>query len=174
MAIITKQAQAIAINRQIWLTYLISQNKRLCLWHQRLAHVSNAQVVKVFKLVEGIDLGPTEEYNLVEVFMDSEDLDDSGSDSQSLLEKETGSSSACQIKANTNDNDLLDKLCTPCMGSKLTQVVWRNKSMIPIIEKFEEVHANLWGPHDPPSQFGNTYTAILICEHMRKTWNLYL
>lgn len=88
-----------------------------------MAHVSNIRVVRASKLVESIDLGPTEEYDLAEVFVDSEDLDNSGSDPQSPLEKETDSNSTRQIKANTDDNDLLDKLCTPCIGNKSTQVV---------------------------------------------------
>ena len=41
-------------------------------------------------------------------------------------------------------------------------------------EKLEEVHADLWGPHDPPSRSGSIYAAILLCEHTRKLWTLYL
>ena len=74
----------------------------------------------------------------------------------------------------TKDSDVLDKLCTPCVGSKSTQVIQRNKSMTPTTDKLEEVYANLWGPHDPPSQSGSTYAAILMCEHTQKTWTLYL
>ena len=74
----------------------------------------------------------------------------------------------------TKDSDIFDKLCTPCIGSKLIRVVQRNKSMTPTIDKLEKVHADLWGPHDPPSQPGSTYAAILICEYTRKTWTLYL
>ena len=40
--------------------------------------------------------------------------------------------------------------------------------------KLKEVHADLWEPHNPPSCSGNTYSTILICEHTRKTWILYL
>ena len=46
--------------------------------------------------------------------------------------------------------------------------------MTPTSNKLEEVHADLWGPHNPPSQSGSTYAAILMCEHTRKTWTLYL
>ncbi len=41
-------------------------------------------------------------------------------------------------------------------------------------EKLEEVHADLWEPHHPASRSGNTYAAILMCEHNRKSWILYL
>lgn len=46
--------------------------------------------------------------------------------------------------------------------------------MTPTTTKLEEVHADLWGPHDPPSQSGSVYVAILMCKHTRKTWTLYL
>lgn len=46
--------------------------------------------------------------------------------------------------------------------------------MTPTTSKLEEVHADLWGLHDPPSQSGSAYAAILMCEHTRKTWTLYL
>lgn len=62
-------------------THLVSKNKRIRLWHQRLAHVSNSRVVKASKLVEGINLGPAKEYDLTEVFVDLEDLDNSGNES---------------------------------------------------------------------------------------------
>lgn len=52
--------------------------------------------------------------------------------------------------ARQNDNEM-DKLYTPYIGSKSTQVVRQNKTMTPITEKLEEMHADLWGPHDPPS-----------------------
>lgn len=45
--------------------------------------------------------------------------------------------------------------------------------MTPTTNKLEEVHADLWGPHDPPSQSGSAYAAILMCEYTRKTWTLY-
>ncbi len=40
--------------------------------------------------------------------------------------------------------------------------------------KLIEVHADLWGLHDSLLQLGSTYAVILICEHIRKTWTLYL
>lgn len=46
--------------------------------------------------------------------------------------------------------------------------------MIPTTSKLKEVHADLWGPHNPPSQSGSVYAGILMCEHTRKTWTLYL
>lgn len=127
-------------------------------------------MIKASKLTDGIDLDLAKEYNPAEVFVDSEnsDADSSGDDSQPKH------SVARQFKADTDNINALDKLCAPCVGSKLTRVVRRNKSMTPTTSKLEEVHADLWGPHDSPSQSGSAYAAILMCEHTRKTWTLYL
>ena len=46
--------------------------------------------------------------------------------------------------------------------------------MTPANVKLEEVYADLWGSHNPPSRSGNVYTAIFMCEHTKKTWTLYL
>ncbi len=46
--------------------------------------------------------------------------------------------------------------------------------MTTITNKQEEVYADLLGPYDPPSQSESIYIAILMCEHIRKTWTLYL
>ncbi len=46
--------------------------------------------------------------------------------------------------------------------------------MTPTKEKLEEVHADLLRPHHLASRSGNIYAAILMCEHSRKTWILYL
>ncbi len=46
--------------------------------------------------------------------------------------------------------------------------------MTPTTNKPEEVHADLWGPHDRPSQSESVYAAILIFEHTRNTNTFYL
>ena len=165
------QPRAMAITGQGRLTHFVSQNKRIRLWHRQLAHISNARVVRASKLVDGIDLdNNNKEYNPAEVLIDSDDSDMSelsDPDEEPLTQhpsaKATPTTVVRQIR--TEDSDVLDKLCTPCVGSKSTQVVRRNKSMTPTTDKLEEVHADLWGPHDPPSQSGSTYAAILMCEH---------
>ena len=47
----------------------------------------------------------------------------------------------CQIKI--EDFDILNKLCTLCVESKLTRVVNQNKSKTVISHKLEEIRANL-------------------------------
>lgn len=152
-------------------THLVSQNRRIRLWHRRLAHINNARVVRASKLVDGIDLGPQDaEYDPADVLIDSDDSDASDLSDTSTPEV---TATANQTIA-TDDSDVLDKLCTPCVGSKSTRVIRRNKSMTTTTSKLEEVHADLWGPHDPPSQSGSFYSTILMCKHTRKTWTLYL
>lgn len=164
-------------------THLVSKNKKIRIWHRRLGHASNARVVRTSKLVDGIDLDGNK-YDPTEVFIDSDTEDENDTinlDNSSNLdfpstardfvanatvtEQETPSSS------NTSD---FDQLCGLCVGSKSTSIVIRNKPMTTTKEKLEEVHADLWGPHHPASRSGNTYAAILMCEHTRKTWILYL
>lgn len=67
----------------------------------------------------------------------------------------------------TPDNDF-DSLCTPCIASKRTRVVVRNKAMTEAKEKLDEVHVDLCGPHSPP------YAAILVDANTRKSWVAYL
>ncbi len=177
---ISMQPKAMAIHGRGRPTHLVSQNKRVRLWHRRLAHISNARVVRASKLIDGIDLGRdgNEGYDPAEVLIDSDNSDaSSASDFEEVPTMPSGAEAtqaAIVSQAKTDDADILDKLCTPCVGSKSTRVVRRDKSMTATSNKLEEVHADLWGPHDPPSQSGSTYAAILMCEHTRKTWNLYL
>lgn len=55
----------------------------------------------------------------------------------------------CQMKI--EDPDILNKLYTSCIGSKLMRIIRRNKGMTITSNKLEEVHADLWRPHDLPS-----------------------
>lgn len=60
-----------------------------------------------------------------------------------------------------------------CIGSKQTRLVQR-KAMASTKLRLEEVYADLWGPHQPYSLSGKIYAAILICEHTRKSWVLFI
>ena len=74
----------------------------------------------------------------------------------------------------TDSGSDFDEIYKPYIGSKQTRVVCRQKPMTSTNKKLEEVHVDLWGPHDPASLSGSVYAAILICEKTRKTWVLYL
>ena len=46
--------------------------------------------------------------------------------------------------------------------------------MTPTTRKLQEVHADLWGPHDPASISGKNYVALLLDKFTRKSWILLL
>lgn len=164
-------------------THLIRKNRKIRIWHRRVEHVSNTRVIRAStSLVNGIDLQQAK-YNPSEVFIDLDkseyDTDEDNNPNQSDKQKDADQALTFQTSAldpaleTSTINPDLKKLCTTCIASKSTRTVKRHKSMTPANEKLEEVHADLWGPHDPPSRSGNAYAAILICEYTQKTWTLY-
>lgn len=174
MSVRNLKPKAMAISGRGRPTHLVSTNKRIRVWYGRLAYTSNARVVRTSKLTDGIELNTSNnEYNPIKVRIDFDDSDASDSDSKdagSVIQHLAQTIASCK----ENDLDNLDKLCTLCVDSKSTRVVRQNKSMTVTTEKLEEVHADLWRPHDSPSRYGSIYSAILMCEHTRKTWTLYL
>lgn len=62
-------------------TYFVCRLKRICLWYQPLAYVSNTQAIRASKLIYNIDLGLTKEYDPIEDFIDSDNLQDPGDNS---------------------------------------------------------------------------------------------
>lgn len=70
MTVVNERSKAMAIIGWGQLTYLVSQNKSIQLWHQQLGHISNAHRVKAFKLVDSIDLDiKNKEYDPKEVLL---------------------------------------------------------------------------------------------------------
>lgn len=107
-----------------------------------MAYISNAQVVKAFKLVKNIDLGFAKEYDLTKVLIDLDNLDNSRNNF--WMKPTLDLNSAYYIKIDIiDDNNVLDKLYIPYVRNKLTWVVRRNKSITLIINKFEKVYVDL-------------------------------
>lgn len=131
-------------------------------------------------MVNGIDLQRAK-YDPSEFFINSdkseygadEDEDNDPKQPTTLQGEKKQEDLAPTFQSSALDPDL-ENLCTTCVASKSTRTVKRHKSMTPTNEKLDEVHADLWGPHDPPSRPGKVYAAILMCECTRKTWSLYL
>lgn len=74
--LVRPKAKAMAITGRGQPSHLVSQNERIRLWHRRLAHASNARVVRASKLVDGIDLDYSDkEYDPAEVLIDSDNPD---------------------------------------------------------------------------------------------------
>lgn len=129
-------------------------------------------------MVDGIDLQQAK-YDPSKAFIDSDESEHYTDDNQ---DADTATAPAPTFQTSALDPALessaidpdFEKLSTTCVASKSTRTVKRHKSMTPVNEKLEEVHADLWEPYDPISRSGNVYAAILMCEHTRKSWTLYL
>ena len=121
-------------------THLVSKNKKVQIWHRRLGHASNARVIRASKLVDGINIKDNE-YDPTEVFIDS---DTENNDDTSGTPIVSGPTAPPELAASASEtNSVFDHICGPCVGSKSTRVVIRNKSMTPTRERLEEVHTNL-------------------------------
>lgn len=136
-------ARAMAIRGRGRPSHFESQKKRIRLWHRRLAHANNTRVVRVSKLINGVDLNLAngKEYDPSEIFIDSYDSETSANENKSpnnsilqpgpapVLPIDTMTSALnpiCQTKE-YEDIDTIVKLCTPCVGSESTRSVRRNK-----------------------------------------------
>lgn len=59
----------IALRRKRWLIYLVSQNKKIRIWHLRLSYASKTKVICASKLVDGINLDLDSKYNPEEMLI---------------------------------------------------------------------------------------------------------
>lgn len=147
-------------------THLVSKNKKVRVWHQRFGHASNARIVRASKLLTGMENFNNNSYDPTDVYSDSEQ-------SEFEYECDHDNEAKASLLAPPPDKDF-DSICTPCIASKQTRVVIRDKLMTESSEKLEEVHVDLWGPHNPPSLSGKTYAAILLDAKTWKSWVMYL
>ena len=172
--------QVMAVRKQGRLTYLVSKNRKIRIWHQWLRHTSNSMVIRILVLVDGINLQQAN-YDLSEVFVDSNKLEHNTDEKNKLDNQDVNPVAEIvftfilQILLINPDlyPDLeslaidLDhnKLCTIWVTSKSTRTGKRHKSMTLESEKLKGVHADLWGPYNLPSRSGNMYAAILMCKN---------
>ena len=86
------------------------------------------------------------------------------------LEFESDSDKLSPInKAMELNIDGVEELCEACIKSKYIRIV-KSKKMTLITKRLEEIHANLWGSHDPASISSKNYVALLLDEFTRKSW----
>lgn len=130
MAIINKRPKTMAIIEQDQLTHLVSQNKRIQLWQPQLRHISNTRIVKVSKLVDGIDLNmKNKEYNPAKVLFNSDDSNDSNKfnpnndKAPSLTDTSVSSPETAVIQQTTSDPNNFNKLYISCIGNKSSQTI---------------------------------------------------
>lgn len=132
------------------------------------------------KLVNGINFNTIDkEYNLAEVLIDFEDpnifdIDDIKTTSElspSLITQRTRLIMNVELLVIINSayqfNNRIDKLYSLYIRSQLILIVIRkNKSMMPMMQKLEEVYIDFWSLHNPQLQSGGIYTSILIYKHI--------
>ena len=94
-------------------TYLLSSNLQIQLWHRRLGHASNARVVQVSKLVDGIDLG-----EITTEPIDKPQSSDSEPESDSDVDKPFPINKTMELNI-----DDVEELCKACIESKHTRIV---------------------------------------------------
>lgn len=134
--------------------HLISRIKKVRIWHQRFGYASNAKIIRALKLLDGIgNLGG--EYDLADIYSNSEAFNvqecfnsPNDSDPQNPKPEDTSSNnlqteSTDKLRISKITNSDLDKICEPCVESKQTQVVRRQKLITPTEEKLEEVQVDL-------------------------------
>ncbi len=111
-------------------THLVSKNKKVRIWHRRPGHASNARVIRVSKLVDGIEI-EDKEYDPTEVFIDNDTEDDNNTLGGLIIsDPNAPPKHPSDIAANASEtNSDLDHICGQCVGSKSTRFVIRNKNM---------------------------------------------
>ena len=144
-------------------TYLLNFNPQIRLWHRRLARTSNARVVQVSKLVDEIDLG-----EITKEPTDKPQSSNSKPESDSDVDKPSPINKAMELNI-----DGVKKLCEACIKSKHTRIV-KLKKITPTMRRLQEIHADLWGPHEPVSISGKNYVTLLLDEFTRKSWIILL
>lgn len=141
-------------------TYFQSQNPKTRLWHRRFGHASNARIIQASKLVDGIDLNEEEPTNANE-----EQHSSSGSESDENIDSDVDKPAPIHEAINVNSEM---ELCDTCVESKNTKIV-KSKRMTPTTRRLQEIHTDLWGPHNPPLLSGRNYIALLLNEYTRKS-----
>lgn len=77
------------------------------------------------------------------------------------------------INKTINNTNGIEQLYEVCIKSKHTRIV-KSKKMMPTTRGLQEVHADLWDPHDPVFITEKNYIALLLNKFTRKSWILLL
>ena len=155
-------------------TYLLSKNPQIKLWHHRLGHALNARVIKASKLTNGIDITiKDDQQSLEKCFSSDSEKDNEDNSSKPSLDSVDIfpipiTTLLNKMTSTIDHDDSVKQLCDPCIENKYTKII-RHKRMTPIIHKFQEIHADLWGAHDLPSLSRRTYVGLLLNKFTRKS-----
>ena len=94
--------------------------------------------------------------------------------SDSELEFDSDSDKPSPInKAIELNIDGVEEFYEACIENKHHRIV-KSKRMTPTLKRLQEIHADLWGPHDPASISGKNYIVLLLDEFTRKSWIILL
>ena len=155
--------------------YLLSKNLQIRLWHHCLGYASNARVIEALKLTNGIDITIEDDQQSLEgcFSSDSEKNNEDNSSEPSLDRIDilfTPTTTLLnKMTSTTNHDNSVKQLCDPCIESKHTKIV-RHKKMTPTTRTLQEIHVDLWGPHNPPLLSERMYVGLLLDEITRKSW----
>lgn len=142
-----------ALRRKRRLTHLVSQNKKIRIWHQRLGYASNIGLIYASKLVDEIHLDLDSEYNPEEVLIyldmlsnkiklselkptklpELEDIEIANRIFARSVSPELGNINLANqtFDSHLHNFDFKDvMLCTICIVPKSTRVVKQYKSMM--------------------------------------------
>ena len=97
-------AKATATVSQNRPTHLISKNKRVRIWHQRIGHASNSRIIRASKLISGMGNFNTK-YGLSEIYSNSK-YEDSDDGSEQHLTTDTFLASTFLLPKTSNTNNI--------------------------------------------------------------------
>lgn len=137
--------------------YLSSKNLKMRFWYCRFTHTNNIRIIQASKLVHEIKLSNTaiNNSNNNQFFLDSEVND--GQKSEPNIDIHI-------TPIPTPLNKIIESiknLCDIYIKSKYIKII-KYKAITPAIQKLEEIHANLWGLHDPLPIPKKSYVSLLL------------
>lgn len=108
-------------------------------------------------------------YNSIKVLLDSDDSNAFNLDKAFFINNiSIFSPKIMTISQITNNSHILNKLYIPCIENKLFLTIKKDKYIIAITSKLEEVYTNLWRLYRFISQSRNAYINILIYKYTQK------
>lgn len=115
----------------------MSKNRKVKVWHCRFGHASNVRIITTFKLLTAIN-NLNKAYDPTEIYSNFEQSNNSNpSNNKGLI-----FIAKVSLLTPSPNNDF-DSLYIPCITSKQTNIVLRNKLMNKVNKKLDKVHVDL-------------------------------
>ena len=156
--------------------YLISKNTQIRLWHRRLGHASNTRVIEISKITDSIEIMiDKSQYKNKDKCLSSDYKSEADKDINSTSSENNNKpepSTATQLNQVTDLNEI-EELYDSCIKSKHTKIN-RYKRITSTNRRLQEIHTDLWRPHNLRSLSGKIYISLLLNEFTKKSWILLL